>query len=307
MAKILITGATGFVGKNLVAKLLEKGHQVTAVTRDAAKAKEIFRDKIKILQWDIIGSDVRPNLADDIDCVVNLMGENLSSKRWSLAQKKKIETSRILGTRKLVDALKIARVSLKTFISSSAIGYYPVNRESFMDEMTSPKNSTSFLGELCYKWEGEGLKAPSQRIVLLRIGVVLGRGGGLLAKLSPIFSLGLGGKIGSGNQMMSWIHIHDLVNIFVQAVEDERMSGPINATAPNPTSNALFSKTLAKSLSRPCLFPVPSFAIKAMMGEMSTLALDGQEIVPKKLQDLGFPFQFENIEKALGNLYNSDR
>ena len=290
MAKILITGATGFVGQKLVAEFLKKGHKITAVTRNAAKAQKIFQDKIEILGWDIIASDSSPKLADDIDCVVNLMGENLGAKRWSSSQKKKIEASRILGTRKLIEALKSSRISLKTFVSASAIGYYPVNTGSPIDEQTSPKRGTSFLEELCYKWEEEALKAASERIVILRIGVVLGREGGLLLKLNPIFSLGLGGKIGSGKQMMSWIHIHDLVNIFVWAVENEQMNGPVNATSPNPTGNAVFSQTLAKAMSRPCLFPVPSFVIRAVMGEMSTLALDSQEIVPKKITGLGIPF-----------------
>ncbi len=305
MLKVLVTGATGFIGQNLVAKLLEKNYQVMAVTRDTRKAKKIFQDKIEVLQWDIIKSDSYPRFPDDIDYVVNLMGENLSSKRWSPSQKKKIETSRVLGTKKLIDALKNAQVSLKVFVSSSAIGRYPVNKESAIDETTPIKNDTSFLGELCHKWEEEGRKAQAERIVILRIGIVLGREGGLLAKLNPVFSLGLGGKIGSGNQMMSWIHVNDLVNIFIHAIEDERMNGPVNATAPYPTSNVVFSKTLAKALSRPCLLSVPSFAIKAMMGEMSTLALDGQEIIPKKLQNLGLHFQFDSIEKALTNLYVS--
>ena len=301
MSRVLITGGTGFIGKVLARELLKKNYDITLVTRDEQKARRMFENNVDILEWDMASSTTPPSLSSDIDYVINLMGENLGAKRWSAKQKKKLESSRIDGTRTLISALKDASISLKAFISASAIGIYPVNRESPLDEAVT-ETASSFLGELCRRWEEEVLKASAERIAIVRIGVVLGAGGGLIAKMRPIFALGLGGRIGRGAQMMSWIHIQDLVNIFVEVLENEQMKGPVNATSPYPITNAVFSQTLAKTLSRPCLFPVPSFVLKAAMGEMSTLALDSQKIMPKKLQDMGFSFQFGEIQKALNNL-----
>ena len=197
--------------------------------------------------------------------------------------------------------LKRDAIEPEAFISASAIGIYPVNKGVDLNEET-PTEDTSFLGKLCSEWEAQALSIPAKRKVILRIGVVLGKNGGMLSRLIPIFKLGLGGKTGSGTQMMSWIHMDDLVSIFLRAVQNSEMKGIFNATSPGPVDNHTFSQTLAQVLQRPCRFSVPEFVLKIFMGEMSGLVLDSQKIFPKKLLGEGFSFRFDNIDKAMQNL-----
>ena len=302
MDSVLVTGATGFIGQRLVAKLLERGLRVIAATRRESKVRRLFGDRVEPLEWDpmeeaLPGGDLR-----DVRFAINLMGENIGTKRWSWAQKKRIHDSRILGTRHLAEGLEACGARPDVFVSTSAIGYYPHNLDGILSE-ADPADTSSFLGALCDEWEREAVRAPCGRSVVVRTGVVLGEGGGALAKLGPVFRLGLGGRAGSGEQMVSWIHVDDLVAVYLYAL-DNPLEGAFNAVAPNPVDNLTFSRTLARVLHRPCLFPVPRAALKIAMGEMSTIVLDGQRIAPKKLLEAGFRFSFPTVAEALGDIYS---
>lgn len=300
--KILITGATGFVGKPLVKRLRKLGHDIVVVTRNIEKAESILKDpEIDFYKWDAPYGVFPLNALQGVESVINLMGENLASKRWSDDQKKKLEDSRILAGEKLVEAIIKSELKLISFVQASAIGYYPINSHKKLTEDDS--SSENYLSQLCIKWEAVTKKLQNvQRLSIIRTGVVLGKNGGALDKMLLPFKMGLGGPIGNGKQMMSWIHVKDLVSIFTYCATDEKAKGIYNAVSPSPVSNKDFSKALAKALSRPCLFMVPPFALKAAMGEMSTIALDGQEVIPKRLMDENFKFQYSNINKAFEDI-----
>ena len=291
--KILITGGTGFVGRRLV-NTLKKKHQLVVLSRQEKK-----EDDVSFYSWDALSGDPVPSEAlKGIEGVINLMGENLAAKRWSPRQKKKLRDSRIAGTRHFLDSLNHR---LKFFISAGAIGIYPVNQYESITEETPPGDG--FLSELCQNWEKEVKKLQlCDRMVQLRIGVVLEKGGGALKKMLTPFRLGLGGTIGSGRQMMSWIHLDDLVKIIVSAVENDSYQGVYNAVAPNPVSNKEFTKALGKALRRPTLFPVPAAILNMLMGEMSQLLLGSQKILPQRLLDQGHSFLYPNMEDALKNI-----
>ena len=303
MDHVLVTGATGFVGRRLVGRLLEKGYRVTAATRSADKARSIFGGGVEPLEWNLSKGPLPGDSVRDVRFVVNLMGENIGSRRWSRAQKRRIGDSRILGTRHLVEGLKAAGAEPEAFVSTSAIGYYPHNLEDVITEAT-PADVSSFLGALCSEWEREASQAPCRRNAIVRTGVVLEKGGGALSKLDPVFRLGLGGSAGGGGQMMSWIHLDDLVAIYLYVLENP-LDGSFNAVAPNPVDNATFSRALARVLHRPCLLPVPAAALKIAMGEMATIVLDGQRIAPKRLLEAGFRFRFPTVGEALENIYSA--
>lgn len=297
--KILITGATGFVGRYLVKKLLKEGHTVSAYSRNKTSALRKLPKEVQIFEWSDVSKDLPPEEAmENVEAVINLMGENLSEKRWSKSQKKEIFNSRVLGTKNLVKGLeKNLKGSLKVFISASAIGHYVVNRNEQLTE-ESPKGD-GFLADLCEEWENSANINKSERTLKVRIGVVLGKEGGILKRLSPIFNLGLGGPIGSGNHMMSWIHIEDLACIFAESLKNENYEGVINGVSPFPVSNKEFSKSLGQALKRPVIFPVPPLALKLVFGEMASIMLDSQSIVSKKLENLDFKFKLPKIDEAL--------
>jgi len=292
--KILISGASGLVGKHLIPTLIAKGHEVHRLVRKKPNAADEIR-------WDAekgfsIGE--QPKL-ENFDAVVHLAGDNVASENWSDEKKRKIKESRTVGTRVLVDALKNLRNPPKHFISASAIGFYGNRGGEILDETSA--QGTGFLPEVCAAWEDEITKAEAfARVVYLRIGVVLAKDGGALEKMLTPFKFGVGGTIGSGKQFMSWIALDDLVKMIHFVLENENTRGAFNAVAPNPVNNEEFTKTLGKVLSRPTFLPVPEFAIKTLFGEMGeTLILEGARVVPRKLQDAGFEFEFPNLEAAM--------
>lgn len=293
---ILITGGTGFVGSVLVKALLEKGHTPYVLTRQSKESNNIH-----YLKWDPENKQFSEKLPQ-IDGLINLMGENIGEKRWSKKQKEKLQRSRIENTDFLNSILKDQSLSFS--ISASAVGIYAKNTEVELNESSAYVDD--FLGSLCQKWEDKSRELKNvQRSVLLRIGVVLGKDGGMLKKLLPIFRLGLGGPIGNGKMIMSWIHVDDLVNIIIKAIEDSRYEGVINAVSPNPVTNAEFTKAFGRSIKRPAFFPVPPLALKVAMGEMSSLALDSQKIYPQRLTDLKHEFLFPQIDSALKDIFSS--
>lgn len=306
--KILVTGASGFIGQALLQKLLSENHEINILTRNSSSPPPFFLNpKIKIYEWPDFRKLPPVEAIADIDGVINLMGENISSKRWSKKQKEKIYDSRIIGTSNLVKLIDENKDSpLEFFITSSAIGIYPTNQNIILDE-ESPFGS-NFLAKLCQDWEGVTLKLKkTKRVVAIRTSVVLEKHGGALAKMLLPFQLGLGGPIGNGNQFMSWIDLDDLINIFIFAINDSTCEGPINGTAPHPIDNFHFTKALGKALGRPTLFPIPKTALRLALGEMSSLLLDSQKVVSKKLSAKNFIFQYETIESSLDKICKNQK
>lgn len=300
--RVLITGATGFVGSQLVARLRREGHECVILTRDVAAAeKKLGQGKDRFVAWDA-RSPLPEDVFENIDAAVNLVGESIAAKRWSPAQKQRIIDSRINATRALVAGLKKRGTTL---ISASAIGFYPVNRPEALDESASP--GEGFMPEICQRWEAEtDSLAEGVRKVILRIGVVVGRQGGMMQKLLPVFRLGAGGPVGNGQQMMSWIHVDDLVGIIMHALSHEEMSGVYNAVAPQPVTNREFSKQLGQALKRPAFFAAPAFAMRLAMGEMADVVLDAQNISATKVRDeAGYQFQYPDMRSALAEVVSA--
>jgi len=300
--KILITGGTGLVGKSLKKELLKNGHQLVLMTRNPQQYPQ--ENNVTYQKWDSINDAFPLDALEGVESIINLMGENLADKRWSDKQKEKLKSSRIIGTNKIVEALNSSGHKLKCFVSASAIGIYPVNNDITIDEST--KNGEGFLANLCKDWELSASKLKTaSRQVTIRIGVVLARSGGALGKLIPLFKTGLGGPIGNGQQFMSWIHVSDLVSLISKAIDDESFNGVYNGTTPKPVTNLEFTKALAKAVHRPAFLPAPPFMLKLAMGEMSSIILDSQKVVSKRLEDNHFKFNFPDIDSALQDIMDN--
>lgn len=300
--KVLITGGTGLVGKNLINNLIANKCKVVLLTRNADKAQKQFSIlNLEIYEWP--NSNELPPIAafHDLDGIINLMGENIGGKRWDDVQKKKLYESRVNATKNLVKQVNSLQNKPNFFISASAIGIYPVNLMETLDE--NSKIASNFLGNLCHEWEMALNDLPaSTRKVILRTGVVLDKTDGALKKMLPPFKMGVGGIIGDGLQMMSWIDIDDLVSLYTKAALDSTFSGIYNACSPNPVTNFEFTKALGKALNRPTLFPVPKIAIKIMFGEMSTIILDGQNIISNKINPSFF--KYPKIDDSLKKIFS---
>jgi uncharacterized protein len=282
---ISISGASGFIGTELIRRFTDKGHIFNIIDRAAFALPddEFLAKKI-----------------DGSDAVINLAGANIS-RRWTEAYKKELVDSRILTTRKIVNAIRNARTKPRLLISSSGIGIYD-GTNTHTEE--SQHLAGDFMGRLCLVWEKEALTAMEYtRVVIFRQGIVLGSTGGAMKTMYPIFNYGLGGMIGTGEQGFSWIHIADLVNAFTYAMEHETPEGIINAVAPNPVTNKHFTKTFGKVLRQPTVMKVPYFALKMLYGEGAQALASGQTVLPEKLLKAGFEFRFPTIEKALMDLY----
>ncbi|WP_339671941.1 TIGR01777 family oxidoreductase [Dasania marina] len=293
---IVITGGTGFIGIALCRHYLQK-HQ-DAVTlwvlsrQSSEQVKQLCGDAVLAI------SDMDA-LNQPIDIIINLAGEPIADKRWSATQKQRLLASRLNTTQQLIDYIACAKHKPRCLISGSAIGYYGDQGSSPLTEDSPPQDE--FTHQLCSQWEACALQAQQYdvRVCLLRTGLVVGPDGGFLAKMRLPFQLGLGGRIGSGQQMMSWIHRDDLIAIIAFLAEQEQLEGAFNGTAPNPVSNQEFSKTLARLLHRPAVMPVFAWTLKLALGEMSRLLLTGQKVLPARLQQAGFSFKYPVLADAL--------
>ena len=300
--KIIITGASGLVGTELVNQLISKTeHELCYLTRD----KEYFKDKFaypgNVFEWDTKKGTIDSNALKDVDIIIHLAGENVASGRWSQKRKQQILDSRVKGTQLLVNEINKYSLKPKAFISSSAIGIYGNRPNEELTEESS--HSDDFLANVCKEWESITSSLDDDiRICHLRTSVVLSNQGGALLKMLPPFLAGAGGTLGLGKFHMSWIHIQDLVNIFIQAIDNKAFNGPINATSPEPITNKVFTKALGKAIAMPTIFPVPTPMLKILFGEMSSILLADQKVIPKRLQDIGFNFNYPNINQALKNI-----
>ena len=292
---ILITGGTGLIGRALIQHL--HADRIIVLTRNLASAAKRLPQNIELVTT---LADVN---FDELDVVVNLAGEAIVDKRWSSAQKDIICQSRWQVTQSLVEKMQSATKPPHCFISGSAIGFYGRQNASAIDE-NHQNVYNEFSHHICKKWEDIALSAQSDktRVCILRTGIVLANNGGALEKMLPAFKFGLGGPIGDGKQFMSWIHIDDMIAVILAAIYQPSLTGIINATAPMPVSNQEFSKTLSKVLSRPCIFRVPAFMLRILMGESADLVLYGQNVLPQKLLKNNFKFQYPALQVALKQL-----
>jgi uncharacterized protein len=296
--KIAIAGATGFVGSRLVEQLVAQGDRVTILTRNPSKATSRF-PQAEVVGYNPLKSGEWQKAISGCDAVVNLAGEPIAEKRWTPAQKKIMLESRQLGTQKIVEAINQAQVKPQVLINASAIGYYGTSETAKYDETSPPGND--FLAEICTAWEAAAnqVTASGTRLVILRLGIVLGENGGALGKMLTPFSAFVGGPIGSGKQWFSWIHRDDVVKLIVSSIINDKIQGVYNATAPTPVTMQDFAQTLGTVMSRPSWLPVPDFALEALLGEGALVVLQGQQVVPTKTLAEGFKFQYSTLQPAL--------
>ncbi len=301
--KVAITGATGFVGSRLVEELQARGHQPLILTRNRDAALKAF-PKVEAVAYTPTESGSWQEAIAACDGVVHLAGEPIAESRWTPKQKQEILTSRQLSTRKIVEAIAKANPKPSVLVNASAIGYYGTSETASFDE-TSP-SSNDFLAEVCQAWEAEAqkVKEAGVRLVILRLGIVLGDGGAL-AKMIPPFKLFAGGPLGTGKQWFSWIHRDDLVNLILEALTRKDIEGVLNATAPNPVRMSEFCQVLGKTLNRPSWLPVPSFVPEALLGEGAKVVLEGQQVLPKRTTSFGFDYKYPTLEQALAEILTS--
>jgi uncharacterized protein (TIGR01777 family) len=297
--KVVVTGGTGLIGAALVDNLIAAGHDVTVLTRIASSATPV------LVRWDAKSDGDWMSKVDGSDAVINLAGESLGAKRWTPGQKERILSSRVDATRAIVRAIAVARRKPSVLVSASAVGYYGSVVDGEVAEDHPPGND--FLAEVCRAWEREADQAAAHgvRVVRTRFSFVVGHSAEALRRMSLPFRLFAGGWLGNGAQWFPWIHLNDLVEAVKTAVRTPAITGGINLASPEPLTNKDFCKTLGRVLHRPCWAPAPGFALRMALGEMSTMVLTGQKVVPRKLLENGFKFRFPTLEAALSDVFAS--
>jgi uncharacterized protein (TIGR01777 family) len=288
--RVTLTGASGLIGTRLAQRLRARGDEVTTLSRTPRSADAVA--------WRPEDEPAPAAALAGRDAVVHLAGENVA-QRWTDDAKAAIRSSRELGTRNLVEGIAAADPRPRALVSSSAVGYYGPRGDDRVDETDPP--GSGFLAEVCVIWEREAQRAAELglRVVTVRTGVVLDRSGGALAKMLPFFKLGLGGPVAGGGQYMPWIHVDDVVGLYLAAIDGEQWDGAVNASAPDPVTNAAFSKALGRALHRPAFAPVPALAVRTLYGEMAEIVTEGQRVVPRRAQALGYEFAHPDLGEAL--------
>ena len=301
MANVLVSGGTGFIGSRVCTALHEQGDTVHVLSRNPAHAETQLQSVSAVHGWNPESEPLPPAATSDVDAVIHLAGETIAG-RWNAEKKRRIRESRILSTQNLVASFAEVPTKPEVLVCASAIGYYGDTGDDAFTE-ASPAG-TDFLAEVCQEWETAALKAETFgiRVVLIRIGLVLGLGGGLLTQVLRPFKMGAGGRLGSGQQWMSWIHVADVVGIVLHALANADIQGPLNATAPVPVRNTEFTQTLGRILRRPTLFPVPTFGLRLMMGEFANFVVLSQNVLPEKTETSGYEFRHRTLEPALRDL-----
>ncbi|MFN9661695.1 MAG: TIGR01777 family oxidoreductase [Cyanobacteriota bacterium] len=301
--RLLLLGCSGFVGRELVPFLLNLGHALTLVSRRRQPFAQLEGDRLRCLQLDPSdpasweSADLQAALAA-AEGVINLAGEPIAERRWSELQRQRLRDSRLVTTGCLVRAMAELATPAKVLVNASAVGVYGNSEERRFVESSPP--AAVFLGQLCQDWDAAALAAPEAcRVVVLRLGIVLGPDGGALAKMLPVFRAGFGGPVGSGRQWMSWIPRHDLCRLIAAALEDASFQGVYNAVAPEPVRMADFARALGEVLGRPSLLPVPAPLLKVMLGDGAAVVLEGQQVLPQRLQEKGFQYDSPDLTSAL--------
>jgi len=294
--RVTVTGATGRIGAGLVAALQARGDEVTVLSRSPDRARAALGTEA--VAWRTEDEPAPAEALAGRDGVIHLAGEDVA-QRWTDEAKRRIRTSRELGTRNLVAGLRAADPRPAVLVSASAVGWYGPRGDERVDEDTPA--ASDFLAEVCAVWEREAVAAEALgvRVVRVRTGVVLDKDGGALAKMLPFFRLGVGGPVAGGGQWMPWIHRDDLVALYLRALDDAAWTGAVNGTAPEPVTNKDFSRALGRALHRPAFAPVPGFAVRVLYGEMADIVVNGQRAVPKRTQALGFSFRHAQLDEAL--------
>lgn len=299
--KVAVSGATGLIGRRLVAALVGRGDEVAVLSRDPERALRTLRPSAAVDEayaWDPQKGPAPGDALAGRDAVVHLAGEEVA-QRWTAKAKQKIRDSRVIGTRNLVAGLRDAASLPRVLVCASAVGYYGPRGDERLDEATPPGDD--FLAEVCIAWEREARAAEDlgARVVSVRTGVVLDASGGALGKMLMPFKAGVGGPVAGGDQYMPWIHIDDLVGMYLAAIDDESWSGAYNASAPEPVTNKEFSKALGRALHRPAVLPVPALALRAMYGGMAMIVTEGQRAVPARAVEAGFTYRHPDLDEAL--------
>lgn len=302
--RITLTGATGLIGRALVPALQQRGHTVVAWVRSAERARSRLGADVVLVEDD--GSPARLDAAlAGADAVVNLAGESVLGGRWTARRRQALRASRVDLTARLVSAIRRMATPPQVLVSGSAVGYYGNRGADLLPETAA--GADDFLAQLCRDWEAAAMAASDLcRVVTLRTGVVLARDGGALALMAPAFRFGLGGAPGNGRQYMPWIHLHDMAEVIVRAVEDPRYAGPVNAVAPEPVTAAAFARAIGRALHRPVWAPLPAFALRAALGDSASVLLDSQRATPAQLTAWHHPWHFPAIDAALADLLEPD-
>lgn len=294
--RILITGATGLIGREVGKVLAEKGHEIFVVSRSQAKARQMLPFPCEVIEGDLVQGPIHDSRLASLDAVINLMGEKVAGDRWTEEKKKQIYQSRVEGTRNL---LKTLPEDLKVFVSGSAMGIYGDGGDQILSEESSP--GSDFLAQVCKDWEAEAAKAPG-RSVFIRTGIVLAREGGALDQMFFPFRTGVGGVLGDGKQWMSWIHLQDIVGLFVFALENSQVHGALNGVAPHPVTNKEFSESLVSALGSRLGPSIPLFALNLIFGEMAQVIAASSRVSANKAIQLGYNFQYLKVQEALNEI-----
>lgn len=295
---VLVTGATGFIGRNLCATLKERGQVFTALGRRPDQTKAALPGVKEVWRWRPRMEPAPLAALQGAGAVVHLAGESVAG-RWNAHKKRAIRDSRVIGTRHLMEAIGEAKSKPGVLVCASAVGYYGDRGDEELTEEAGP--GKDFLAEVCQAWEAEARRAEEfgVRVVMMRTGLVLGRGGGALKQMLVPFKLGLGGPLGNGNQWVPWVHVEDVVGVILHAIERPGVRGPVNVTAPTPVRNREFTTTLAQVLRRPAFLAAPAFGLKIVLGEFADVLLASQRALPKRIQQSGYSFRHPALEEAL--------